>query len=334
MKAREAARILESAYRFADDLEGWMSTLLASMAPVIERGAGVQGHVFDVARPGVLVLGSRVVETIGTPSGWSTGAPPLPSNVPPALVDAIYCNVASIETARNLAKHLPLDAYPEFQPFEVFAHWGMRDAIGIVPYDPVGGGITIMAPSERVLPPFDRGELRRWRMLNAHLLAGLRAQRALEPPDAILDPTGRVVAAHGTGRTRSAREALRDHALEIDRARAVANRDPERALRVWSAMLGGGWSLVDRFESDGRRYLIARRIDPASTARRRLSDRERQVAAHAAHGHSNDHIAYMLGLSPSTVSSHLRAALRRLGVHNVAGLAEIFGRANDESEAS
>lgn len=86
----------------------------------------------------------------------------------------------------------------------------------------------------------------------------------------------------------------------------------------------GRWSLVDRFESDGRRYLVARRNDPELAEPRSLSHRERQVLAYAALGYANKHIAYTLGLAPSTVSSHLRTAMRRVGAPSRAALADFW----------
>jgi len=81
------------------------------------------------------------------------------------------------------------------------------------------------------------------------------------------------------------------------------------------------WSLVDRFDSDGRRFLVARRNEPDVRDPRALSPRERQVAAFAALGHSNKLIAYTLGLSASTIATHLAAAMRKLAVRSRVELA-------------
>src|SRR5690606_6591183 len=97
-------------------------------------------------------------------------------------------------------------------------------------------------------------------------------------------------------------------------------------------LVAGRWSLVDRFESDGRRFFIARRNDPAVGGPSELTKRERQVVGYAAQGHTNDHIAYTLGLAPSTVSTHLRRAMRRLGVRTPADLAALFAPPAEEPE--
>ncbi len=59
---------------------------------------------------------------------------------------------------------------------------------------------------------------------------------------------------------------------------------------------------------------LARRNEQGCPDPRALGARERDVVALAALGKSNKLIAYELGLSPSTVGSHLSAAMRKLGV--------------------
>jgi DNA-binding CsgD family transcriptional regulator len=94
----------------------------------------------------------------------------------------------------------------------------------------------------------------------------------------------------------------------------VRERSPRHnGLELWHALVAGRWSLLDRFESDGRRYLVARRNDDDVRDPRGLTSRERQIAARAALGHSNKLIAYELGVSPSTVATFLTRALKKLG---------------------
>jgi DNA-binding CsgD family transcriptional regulator len=72
--------------------------------------------------------------------------------------------------------------------------------------------------------------------------------------------------------------------------------------------------LVDRFESDGKRFVLAIRNPPQLTDPRALTERERQVAHLVAQGTSNKMIAYSLGISESTVATQLARALRKLGL--------------------
>jgi len=126
-------------------------------------------------------------------------------------------------------------------------------------------------------------------------------------------PDGRLEHAEEAAQADPCRAALRRAVLALDRARGpLRRRDPERAMALWQAMVAGRWSLLDHFDSDGRRFVVAHRNDAGVPDMRGLSWRERQVAAHAALGHSNKVIAYELGLSASSVSEHLASARAKL----------------------
>ncbi|MBI5481662.1 MAG: helix-turn-helix transcriptional regulator [Deltaproteobacteria bacterium] len=94
----------------------------------------------------------------------------------------------------------------------------------------------------------------------------------------------------------------------------VGRGAPADGVAAWRALVAGRWSLVDHFDHDGRRFLVARRNDPRVRAPVALTLRERQVAGYACLGHSNKLIAYELGLSPTTIATHLERAARKLGV--------------------
>jgi DNA-binding CsgD family transcriptional regulator len=135
------------------------------------------------------------------------------------------------------------------------------------------------------------------------------------------------IATQTAAKPAGAKEVLRAAARAIDGARLRMRReDPDGAFDLWKALVAGRWSLVDSFESDGRRYLLARRNDPRAPARAPLTEREAQVAVHAALGHSNKRIGYEVGLSTSTVGAHLAAAQRKLGVRSRLELVEVVRR--------
>ena len=197
---------------------------------------------------------------------------------------------------------------------------GVADSIIVVAFDPSGAGVVLGTSLPRTAHA-TRPDRQRWRFLAAHIAAGLRLRRRLqeaaaaEEIDAVLTPSGQCVFARGAVKAPSVRDRLRRAALQIDSVRCRKGRaEPEEALSIWRALVVGRWSLVDRFEKDGRRYIIARRNEPRFADPRGLSQRERQVAAYAALGHSNKLISYCLGLSPSTVATHLARALRKLGL--------------------
>jgi DNA-binding CsgD family transcriptional regulator len=129
--------------------------------------------------------------------------------------------------------------------------------------------------------------------------------------------------ARGDGARSRALGLMRDAAVAIDRAtRRLPLRDAAEARRLWEALGDGRLIVVDEFERDGRRYLVTRarpgvRAPAPDVA---LTPRQREVAAYAALGHANKLIAYELGVSVSTVATHLMAAARKLHASSRAAL--------------
>jgi DNA-binding CsgD family transcriptional regulator len=185
--------------------------------------------------------------------------------------------------------------------------------------DPAGNGVYVGAWVPRVAR-LSASKRRTWCRVAAHLVSSLRVRQRLansrltEGAEAILTPAGRVDEANGEAQHEEARGALRDAVRDLERARSKSGRrDPDDAVRRWKALVDGRWSLVDHFESDGKRYVVARRNDVDVAGYSELSTRERQVLAYAALGHSNKLIAYELGLADSTVRVLLYRAAAKLG---------------------
>ncbi|MDQ3033769.1 MAG: helix-turn-helix transcriptional regulator, partial [Myxococcota bacterium] len=132
--------------------------------------------------------------------------------------------------------------------------------------------------------------------------------------EAVFAPGGNIVHAIGAAQRPAAREALRQAAIDIDRARTSNVRGTDEALELWRALHLGRWSVLDTFDTDGRRFLVARENAPAADPAPSLSRREQQVLDLLALGHSNKVIAYDLGISVSSVATHLRRAATKLGV--------------------
>lgn len=335
---RRALSVVESAYAMTDDLAGWLDGVFRAVTPLLDHGHGVHGYVYEADGSDAVSVSSSVIASPRTPPGLARAAELAVEAIPRALVPRMFCRAPAITCMRPWVRANGGDAYPDFRPFDAMAPFGFVDMYGLAAYDPGGVGLLMCAPTNRSEEDIPPGIVERWRRLHTHLLAGLRLQRALADDgrdDAVLDPAGRVLHAEGAARTAGAREALRQRARHIDRARSAAGRrDPSAALAAWTGLVDGTWSLVDRFDRDGRRYLVARRNDPRLALPRPLSARERQVLAYAALGHSNKHIAYTLGLSASTVSTHLRRAMGYLGIPDRATLAHLWPGSEDPSGCS
>jgi DNA-binding CsgD family transcriptional regulator len=176
-------------------------------------------------------------------------------------------------------------------------------------------------------------------MLLVHITAAHRLRRDLmEPSDvrgfgltdmpynaeALLDPKNfRVAEAAGDAQDKKASKIIRDAAVRIDRARGgLRKADPQRALETWQGLVRGRWSLVDWFDSDGRRFVLARPNAPNVGDPRGLTECEARIATYAARGETGKAIGYRLGLSKTVVSRLLNSAMHKLGVKTQAELVE------------
>jgi ATP/maltotriose-dependent transcriptional regulator MalT len=81
-------------------------------------------------------------------------------------------------------------------------------------------------------------------------------------------------------------------------------------------VLSGQWALVDRFDSDGRRFIVAVPVDERPNAMLGLTRREREVFKLLAEGLSNKVVAHELGISTSAVSTHLNNIFRKLRIED------------------
>jgi DNA-binding CsgD family transcriptional regulator len=197
--------------------------------------------------------------------------------------------------------------------------------------DPTHVGCMFLVPSATRIRWTPR-ETHRWKLVAAHIAAGLRVRRRLletpkyapgAVPEAVLRPDGHLEHAETPAQGELARTVLQRSAAALDRARGRLRReDTDEALTIWEGLIAGRWSLVDHVDSDGRRLLLAHRNDPGAPDVRGLSLRERQVLSYVALGHSNKVIAYELGLTTSTVAGHLARAREKLGLRSLAALRE------------
>jgi DNA-binding NarL/FixJ family response regulator len=303
-----ARAVTRAAYAFAGGLEEWAAGVHEALGPSLDFGQGTLVAVVEFPEKGVRI---RHLVSRGGASRVHHAVVRLSAFLAAEKLRASFFNGRVLGASSG---HYD-DA--EFARLEARAR-GLRtrDAAGFCVNDAVDHGFMLVSPSAQRLrfPDQPAPAVRR---LGEHISTGLRLQRilastALEDPsvEAILDAEGRPQHAVGMARMQGALDTLRRSVL----ARANADDDAFAADPAWNAVLAGRWSLVDRFDSDGRRYVVAYRNPPGVLDPRRLTPREEGVTAMAAIGRSNKEIAAQLGVTASTVATLLAAALGKLGL--------------------
>jgi DNA-binding CsgD family transcriptional regulator len=322
--------IIETTYDLEADDATWLDNVLHQIRPFIEHGLGVyanfyrtssDGSVVDVDSP--IFLGCKpgffeaVVEAAtmlrGVHIRAAYGGPPCQSaRQAYARVGIVYADeegMRLLERKTGTADLLTVNAWRGNNQGCAF--------IGVV-------------GRERRFSARSAGMLSR---ASRHIAAAQRLRHVVRrgdgavslDADAVLDARGSVLHAEGEAKGKRERETLTSSARKLlsvqERFRET---DPEQVTSLWNALVDGRWSLVHSFDSDGKRFLLARRnaielADPSA-----LTPTERQIAALFARGHSSKLVAYELGHSASVVSSTLQRALRKLRLRSRAELLALF----------
>jgi DNA-binding CsgD family transcriptional regulator len=311
---------VEAAYDLSGSNEAWLMGVLGALdrqtfahRAVISAGWCFEGHAISdvtVAR-GPAALPALIYALHG--------------RVPPDRRGPTYAPIVltGLHSMRVAMAHLGITPDPLGKRLlsEGFDALGVHDFHVLPAHDLGVRGCLLgwgMAGPTSIDPQVDR----RLTAVSVHLNAGHRLRGRATPEEAVLDGD-RVV--HAEGEAKDAREVLRGAARALDRAR-LRGTDPDEALELWQGLVDGRWSLVDRFDSDGRRFLVARRNDDVPAEPRALSPRERSVLAHAARGHSNKLIGYELGISESAAANHVASLLKKLGLPSRAALAGLVSQ--------
>jgi DNA-binding CsgD family transcriptional regulator len=343
MVKRDFVRVIENAYASAPDCESWFCGIADVVRPCCDQGLGAQVYAYDMRRPGEFRV-SACATTGNSPVDGPT-IEAITRTFPPQVAHA-YHAPGGTHSVRELVPRVTRETSIRLAPVlgETFSRHGIHDVLGVGAGDPAGVGCIITFPSPQPIRLSPR--LRRTLShVGAHVAAGFRLHYAPgaapgslertepEAADAVLGPDGDLLHAAGPEAT-TARSALSRFVERRALARGRLRREsPAQAVELWKALLQGEWSVVDHVDTDGKRLLLARRNRPAVGDPGALTLRERQIVAYAALGHSIKFIGYELGLSPSTVSAHLKSALRKLRLRDRSELSRVVGstakRSND-----
>jgi DNA-binding CsgD family transcriptional regulator len=321
--------IVDAAYKVDISDAQWLRELAHAARPRLDHGFGVA--VFEFFKP----EGAQptIVQRfhLGIPSELEAIYQTIFAKMDPAIRLRPFRLGPCITGSELMGMH---DQFRNEPHMKKFVHrFGMYDSIWITAAEPSGRGVGFHAGRPHV-EWASVTEKRRWGRVAAHLSTAVRLRHALrardprhagEAGEAVLDPDGRVHDASGTARTPAARELLRRAVLALEASRgALRNADPDASLEARRALVGARWSLLDRLEFDGRRYIVARENPPGAPGPEALSARERQVLAYAKLGHHNKLIAYELGIADSTVRVLLARAAAKLGVRTRRELLRVF----------
>jgi DNA-binding CsgD family transcriptional regulator len=324
--------LVEAAYRVEPEANAaWLSDLVETAFPHLDAGLGMVGFLYKTANGGAEVSDCVSKET---PAGFVEALRRANQEITPRAAAALYSR-GPVGTASEQLGSL-MSTETAFR--DHFGPLGVNDFQAVLSTDPSGEGCLLGVPLKQVTT-LDMLRKKRWARVAAHLAAAYRIRRLVAklvgalgegaptvPHAAVLDPDGSLQ--HAEPRAQVSRERLRQGVLAMERARSrrLRSSDPDESLSLWQALLDGQYSLVDHFDSDGRRYVLAVRNPPEGAKLRGLTPRERQVAGLIGLGHSLDEIAYQLGItSKSLVSRAQTVVLRKLGLKSRTELCKLFG---------
>ena len=314
--------VVEAAYRLHGSPDDWIGGVVEQAEAELDAGFGAYGYVFGLNEAKVSV---RALAARGILAG---NEPQIRVATEMAPIDAIGVMFASgIVAGSAQAVLAPVGLAEQFEQIVLMGTGGMvRDIVGVVARDGEGLGIALAGGRPVPTSPSE-ASVRKWTKAAAHIGAGCRLRSRLldtdVDPDAVLAPDGRVV--HAEPAAQSALDRLRDAAIAMDRARGSLRReDPEEALALWTGLVDGRWSLLDRFESDGRRFVVAHRNDPRVPDPRGLTPTELRAAELLGSGRTTKEIAYELGVSPSAVTNASARVRKKLGLESTPELVSFF----------
>lgn len=310
MDAEQVLDCLATGYRLDLDGSTYVKQLVERAAPLMDGGLGVLAYTYDASD------GEARVEHIAASDRFD--------------FEWFRPFIAAIKNATGRARepvgfrawrHMTSGQASRIPAMKAllphFAHLGGAcDTFAINALDASGRGLWIGAPL-RSTARIASGRMALGSRLAAHLTAAVRLRRGpVTKRAAVLAPGGEMLHAEADATIVASRDVLRHATLEFDRARSKQRRsDVDASTRRWRPLVSSRWSLLDDFDTDGRRFVVAvENRPPTRPLTTELSEREQQVVTHAHLGRTNKEIAYELGLAASTVRVLLHRAAVKMGV--------------------
>lgn len=314
--------LLETAYVLDGTVEDWMETLTDKLDPALEEGLGIATALFEVSPPHLIV--KHAVEHRQRITG---AVSKFVSALPWPAIESMLNHSSPARTTSEVV--YPID---RTHPALVKQLLHGQDILVIV-CNSLGGQVFMIGtplPRQRGVMPLERLRLNR---VAAHLGSGLRLRSHLtsldlddgDSTEAIFNPDGKIMDARGLAAPKSARERLRQAVLQSERARGPLRRkDPGEALSLWEALVEGRWSLVDHYDSDDRRMVVAVQNEPGVHDPRGLTPLQFRIAEYLGQGRPAKEIGYTLGVTASAVNNALAVVKKKLGLCSRAEVAAFF----------
>jgi DNA-binding CsgD family transcriptional regulator len=317
---------IEAAYLLEADEQAWMQGLLHSIRPTFDQGLGVMGYFYDASGENMRAWG---VAGDGAPPGIVETTIPIIQGLGPAALKTMFQCPRVMASASDILSPERIHGYIASTAMGAAQ---FADTVGIKCHEPEGWGVMIGCGVPQ-LTTVDRQTEGNWSRLAAHITAALRIRRRLQggssltQSDAVLNPRGTVAHAETAAKDAGVREALSRAVRSREVARGPLRRnEPDEAADLWQALVDGRWSLLDQLDTDGRRWILARRNAPVAVDAPPLTPREQQVLAYVALGHSNKLVAYTLGTTSSAVGNLIARASRKLRVSSRVELIQRWNR--------
>ncbi len=327
---RDLIAVVESCYDLGASQDAWLQGVADTVCNVVRPEVGLLAYHIDVDEQGDYALTNPV----------QSGDPPLDmvrrNQVIADLLrakrreklglfrraQATFADRAVRAALREPAEHILQSEFHRVAPNWVYTLGAPVDDLFVLMNHHIDdNGATAIFAGLKGKRTYRSMERQMFQMLSAHIKAGLRLRRRLQertggvdaPEDgAVLDASGRLV--HAEGEARDGAGELTENARRIDHARSAKSGRQEDALSVWQGLIQGRWSLVEQWDTDGKRFMLAHKNPEDVRDPRGLTAMETRVVGLAVRGYADKLIAYHLGLAEGTVSSHLGSALRKLGI--------------------
>ena len=298
-----ALGLVEAAHDGNGDWQAWCETLLAGAKPLLTSSmvnlglARRREHHFEfVAGASDNLPQLYEYYRSQTPRIPATDADPLWRF--PRLVSTMNAILGPDPSSYHVQQFMKMSGAPD-----VLGLVAVVDDLSLMIGAPHGERIALGVSERRLLS-----------QVTLHVEAGLRLRAHPGTEIAILDPSGRLLHAEGIMRN-AAQLRFGRHVTNVERGRTRKMRQSPAALDAWSALVSGNWGLVERVDSDGRRFYAVLATQRSSRILA-LTQLEAGVLELSARGLSGKAVAYALGVGATVVSRSLSIGCVKLGARN------------------